>query len=84
MTIVPSLPYDRLIRALQRAGWVTVRQKGSHIRLQKHTPDETLKLTIHNGVRLRRCQVGLDRLTCQLLSLTPDLPDLNASRLNIR
>jgi predicted RNA binding protein YcfA (HicA-like mRNA interferase family) len=23
-----------------------VRQKGSHIRLQKHTPDETLKLTV--------------------------------------
>ena len=46
MTIVPSLPFDRLIRALQRDGWVTVRQKGSHIRLQKHTPDETLKLTV--------------------------------------
>ncbi len=46
MTVIPSLPYDRLIRALQRDGWVTVRQKGSHIRLQKHTPDETLKLTI--------------------------------------
>jgi predicted RNA binding protein YcfA (HicA-like mRNA interferase family) len=46
MTIVPSLPYDRLIRALQRDGWVIVRQKGSHIRLQKHTQEETLKLTI--------------------------------------
>jgi predicted RNA binding protein YcfA (HicA-like mRNA interferase family) len=46
MSKVPSLPYDRVIRALQRAGWVVVRQKGSHIRLQKHTPDQTLKLTI--------------------------------------
>ena len=46
MTKVPSLPYDRIIRALQRDGWVVVRQKGSHIRLQKHTPSETLKLTI--------------------------------------
>jgi len=46
MSKVPSLPYDRIIRALQRDGWVVVRQKGSHIRLQKHTPSETLKLTV--------------------------------------
>ena len=46
MSKVPRLPYDRIIRALQRDGWVVVRQKGSHIRLQKHTPSETLKLTI--------------------------------------
>jgi len=46
MTKVPSLPYDQVIRALQRDGWVVVRQKGSHLRIQKHTPAETLKLTI--------------------------------------
>jgi len=46
MIKVPSLPYDRIIRALQRDGWVVVRQKGSHIRLQKHTPSDTLKLTV--------------------------------------
>jgi predicted RNA binding protein YcfA (HicA-like mRNA interferase family) len=46
MTIVPSLPYDRVIQALQRDGWVVVRQKGSHIRLQKHTFAETLKMTV--------------------------------------
>ena len=46
MSKVPSLPYDRIIRALQRNGWVVVRQKGSHLRLQKHTAVETLKLTI--------------------------------------
>ena len=46
MSKVPSLPYDRIIRALQRDGWVVVRQRGSHIRLQKHTPSETLKLTV--------------------------------------
>ena len=46
MTKVPSLPYDRVIRALQRDGWVVVRQKGSHVRLQKHTGSETLKLTV--------------------------------------
>ena len=46
MTKVPSLPYEQVIRALQRHGWVAVRQKGIHVRLQKHTPTETLKLTI--------------------------------------
>jgi len=46
MTKVPSLPYDKVIKALKRAGWVVVRQKGSHIRLQKHTPSETLKLIV--------------------------------------
>ena len=46
MTKVPSLNYDEVLRGLRRAGRVVVRQKGSHIRLQKHTPDETLKLTV--------------------------------------
>jgi len=46
MTKVPSLPYDQIIRALQRDGWVVVRQKGSHVRLQKRTSIEALKLTI--------------------------------------
>ena len=46
MTKVPSLNFSQVIRALQRAGWVVVRQRGSHIRLQKRTADETLKLTI--------------------------------------
>jgi predicted RNA binding protein YcfA (HicA-like mRNA interferase family) len=46
MTKIPSITYDRIIRTLQRDGWVVVRQKGSHIRLQKRTRDEVLKLTI--------------------------------------
>jgi len=46
MTKVPSLEYKKVFRALQRDGWVVVRQKGSHRRLQKHVHDETLKLTI--------------------------------------
>lgn len=46
MSKVPSLNYNELIRALQRDGWVVVRQKGSHIRLQKRLQDEVLKLTV--------------------------------------
>jgi predicted RNA binding protein YcfA (HicA-like mRNA interferase family) len=43
---VPSLDYQPILRALQRDGWVIVRQKGSHIRLHKRLPDEILKLTV--------------------------------------
>jgi predicted RNA binding protein YcfA (HicA-like mRNA interferase family) len=43
---VPSLNYPEIITALQRDGWVVVRQKGSHVRLQKRLPNETLKLTV--------------------------------------
>ena len=46
MSKVPSLPYTKIIRALQRNGWTVVRQRGSHIRLQKRMGDEVLKLTV--------------------------------------
>ena len=53
MTKVPSLDFRSIINALRRDGWVVVRQRGSHIRLQKSTKTETLKLTIpaHNPVK---------------------------------
>jgi len=43
---VPSLVYIEIIRALQRDGWTVVRQRGSHIRLQKRLGDEVLKVTV--------------------------------------
>jgi len=46
MSKVPSLSCEKVISALKRDGWVVVRQRGSHIRLQKHTRDEVLKLTV--------------------------------------
>ncbi len=46
MTKVPSLPYTKIIHALQRGGWTVVRQKGSHIRLHKRHGDNLLKLTV--------------------------------------
>lgn len=50
---VPSLKYTQVISAFRKDGWVIVRQKGSHIRLQKHLSDETLKLTVpaHNPIK---------------------------------
>ena len=46
MSKVPSLSYTQIINALERDGWVIVRQRGSHIRLEKTMPDEVLKLTV--------------------------------------
>ena len=46
MMKVPSLDYHVVVRALRRAGWVVVRQRGSHIRLQKTTREETLKIIV--------------------------------------
>jgi predicted RNA binding protein YcfA (HicA-like mRNA interferase family) len=46
MTKVPSLSYEFFISALQRDGWKVVRQKGSHIRLQKATGDGIKNLTV--------------------------------------
>ncbi len=70
MTKIPSVAYDRIVRALQRDGWVVVKQKGSHIRLQKRTQDEVLKLTIpaHKPVKhstlshiLKQARMDVDR-----------------------
>jgi predicted RNA binding protein YcfA (HicA-like mRNA interferase family) len=46
LTKVPSLNYPEVIAAFERAGWRVVRQKGSHIRVERSTEAGTLKLTI--------------------------------------
>ena len=70
MTKVPSLSYEAILRALQGDGWVILRQKGSHIRLQKHTEERTLKLTVpaHRPVKrstlshlLKQAEISLER-----------------------
>ena len=69
MSKVPSLSYIEVIRALQRDGWTVVRQRGSHIRLQKRVGDELLKLTVpaHKPVKrstlahiLKQSRISLD------------------------
>jgi len=46
VTKVPNLSYIQIVKALQRDGWIVVRQRGSHIRLQKHLGYEVLKITV--------------------------------------
>lgn len=71
MSKVPSLGYERVISALRRDGWVVLRQKGSHIRLQKQTLTGTLKLTVpaHRPILrstlshiLKQAQMSVDTL----------------------
>ncbi len=71
MTKIPSLAFDKVIAALKRDGWVVVRQRGSHIRLQKHTRSETLKLTVpaHRPIKrstlahlLKQARLSVDQL----------------------
>ncbi len=46
MSKVPSVNYPQVINALRRDGWIVIRQKGSHIRLQKRLPNEMLKIIV--------------------------------------
>jgi predicted RNA binding protein YcfA (HicA-like mRNA interferase family) len=70
MSKVPNLPYTQIIVALQRDGWVIVRQRGSHIRLEKELLSEVLKLTVpaHRSVKrstlakiLKQARIEIDR-----------------------
>jgi predicted RNA binding protein YcfA (HicA-like mRNA interferase family) len=54
VTKIPEIGYVRFIAALRREGWVVVRQKGSHIRLQKNMADGLLKLTVPAHTPLKR------------------------------
>ena len=48
---MPSLPLlraDEIIRALERAGFQAVRQRGSHVRL-KHDDGRVVTVPVHSG-----------------------------------
>ena len=49
---LPVISGERLVRALERAGWQLVRQRGSHVRL-KH-PDRRTSLTVPLHRELKR------------------------------
>ena len=43
---LPVISGIEVIKRLKKAGFIATRQKGSHIRLEKHTTDKTIKLTV--------------------------------------
>ena len=54
MIQLPSLSYIKVIKSLQRHGYVVVRQKGSHVRIQKRFSDGTIRKTtvpVHNPIK---------------------------------
>jgi predicted RNA binding protein YcfA (HicA-like mRNA interferase family) len=46
MPKLPSVSGERVVRALKRAGFIELRQKGSHMSLEKRTPDRTFKTVV--------------------------------------
>ncbi len=46
MTRLPALDYPDIVRAFRKCGFLVVRQRGSHIRLQKSTLEGAIKLTV--------------------------------------
>jgi predicted RNA binding protein YcfA (HicA-like mRNA interferase family) len=72
---LPSLSFDRIVKALQRAGFIVVRQRGSHIRLQKRTEEGVLKITVpaHRPVKrgtlshiLKAARISVDQFNALL------------------
>jgi predicted RNA binding protein YcfA (HicA-like mRNA interferase family) len=43
---LPSTSGERLVRALQRAGFVVLRQKGSHVSLEKRRGEKVLRTVV--------------------------------------
>jgi predicted RNA binding protein YcfA (HicA-like mRNA interferase family) len=46
MPRLPSISGERLVRALKRAGFVELRQKGSHVSLEKRVGDKVLRTVV--------------------------------------
>lgn len=53
MTRLPILSGQQVISALEKAGFVILRQKGSHIRL-KHADGRVVTVPVHGGIDLGR------------------------------
>jgi len=47
----PVVSGVELVRALERAGWVVVRQRGSHVRLKKPERRNALVVPLHKEIR---------------------------------
>lgn len=50
---LPAISGPKLVRALQRAGFVQLRQRGSHVSLEKHTSQGTWRTVVplHREIR---------------------------------
>lgn len=46
MAKLPLISGEKLLRALKRAGFVELRQKGSHVALEKRTPEKVYRTIV--------------------------------------
>jgi predicted RNA binding protein YcfA (HicA-like mRNA interferase family) len=46
MAKLPSVSGERVIRALKRAGFVELRQKGSHVSLERRTAEQVFRTVV--------------------------------------
>lgn len=46
MPKLPSISGERLVRALKRGGFIELRQKGSHVSLEKRTDGEIFRTVV--------------------------------------
>ena len=69
MSKVPSENYERIVAALKRLGFAVVRQRGSHIRLEKQLADRQIRITVpaHRPVKrstlshiIKQAEVAID------------------------
>jgi predicted RNA binding protein YcfA (HicA-like mRNA interferase family) len=51
---LPVVSGEQTVKALARAGFVTVRQRGSHVRLEKETSEGVIKITVPLHATLKR------------------------------
>ena len=54
MSSLPVVSSEQLITALNKVGFVFIRQKGSHIRLEKQTDRGVIKLTVPRHRMIKR------------------------------
>ena len=53
MKLPRGVSADRLIRALERLGYIVIRQKGSHIRLfHEAAPTHSISVPLHNPLKI--------------------------------
>jgi predicted RNA binding protein YcfA (HicA-like mRNA interferase family) len=51
---LPTVSGEQTIKALTKAGFIVVRQKGSHVRLEKEIAEGIIKLTVPLHETLKR------------------------------
>jgi predicted RNA binding protein YcfA (HicA-like mRNA interferase family) len=51
---LPQISGLEIIKILNKSGFLTVRQRGSHVRLEKITNEKTIKLTVPMHERLKK------------------------------